>query len=142
MPTVRRSVILERTCEQMFALVDEVERYPEFLPWCKATRLIERTGEVTAARIDIDYHGLASFVETRNRKEAPHRMVLELVDGPFTAFGGEWQFAPLGDSGCRVALAVDYAFESSVLESVLGPVFGYVIETLVDRFVERAEGER
>ena len=142
MPTVRRSVILEQTCERMFALVDEVERYPEFLPWCAGSRLIERTDEVTRGRIDIAYAGLQSSIETMNRKEAPHRMTLELVEGPFTAFGGEWRFVPLGDSGCRVALAVDYAFESTVLERVLGPVFGHVIGTLVERFVERAEGLR
>lgn len=141
MPTVRRSVILERTCEEMFVLVDEVERYPEFLPWCAGTELIERTGEVTRGRIDIAYAGLETSIETLNRKEAPHRMTLELVEGPFTAFGGEWRFVPLGDAGCRVALSVDYAFESTMLERVMGPVFGHVIGTLVERFVERAEGE-
>jgi ribosome-associated toxin RatA of RatAB toxin-antitoxin module len=139
MPTVHRSVILERSCEQMFVLVDEVERYPEFLPWCSGTELIERTGEVTRGRIDIAYAGLQTSIETFNRKQAPHHMALELVEGPFSAFSGEWRFVPLGDSGCRVALSVDYAFESVVLERVMGPVFGHVIGTLVERFVARAQ---
>jgi ribosome-associated toxin RatA of RatAB toxin-antitoxin module len=139
MPTVRKSVIVARPCEALFALVDGVESYPDFLPWCSAAQVYERTEQVTRARICIDYHGLSSHIETRNEKRPPRRIGLEFVDGPFREFHGHWTFTPLGGSGCRVELALDYAFANRALEAVLGPVFGHIVETLVDRFVARAE---
>lgn len=139
MPTVRKSVIIPRSCATMFALVDDVERYPEFLPWCPATRLLERSAEVTRARLEVDYHGLKSHIETLNRKRPPESMELEFVDGPFQEFSGLWSFTALGDEGCRVEFALDYAFSSRVLEATLGPVFGHIMETLVESFVVRAE---
>jgi ribosome-associated toxin RatA of RatAB toxin-antitoxin module len=142
MPTVRKSVIVPHTCSAMFDLVDEVERYPEFLPWCSATEVFERTPEVTRARLDIDYHGLTSRISTLNRKERPRTMTLEFVDGPFERFKGAWRFDALGEEGCRVELALDYEFSNKALEALLGTMFGHIMETLVDRFVERAEARR
>ena len=139
MPNVRKSVIVPHPCATMFALIDACERYPEFLPWCSGGEVFERTDAVTRARIDIDYHGLKTHVSTRNAKDAPRAMDLEFVDGPFEAFRGQWRLAPLGEEGCRVELALDYAFESAALETLLGAVFGHVMETLVDGFVARAE---
>ena len=139
MPTVRKSVIVPHTCDTMFALVDGVERYPEFLPWCPRTELFERTAQVTRARIEIDYHGLRSHITTRNEKQPTEWMSLALVDGPFESFSGEWRFAPLGDEGCRVEFLLDYTFSGGALDALLAPVFGQIIETLVDRFVERAD---
>jgi ribosome-associated toxin RatA of RatAB toxin-antitoxin module len=142
MPTVRKSVIVARPCATMFALVDDLERYPEFLPWCSGTEVFERTPEVTRARIDIDYHGLTSHISTLNRKDAPGGMTLEFVDGPFSEFRGRWRFAGLGDEGCRVEFELDYSFASGAVEALLGPVFGNIIETLVDRFVARVEAPK
>jgi ribosome-associated toxin RatA of RatAB toxin-antitoxin module len=141
MPTVRKSVIVAQPCATMFALVDDVERYPDFLPWCSGTEVLERTPEVTRARIEIDYHGLKSHFTTLNRKEPPREMRLEFVEGPFEEFTGRWRFTPLGD-GCRVEFMLDYAFSNFALDKLLGPVFGHIIETLVDRFVERAEAPK
>jgi ribosome-associated toxin RatA of RatAB toxin-antitoxin module len=142
MHTVRKSVIVAQSCATMFALVDEVERYPDFLPWCSGARVHERTPEVTRARIDIDYHGLESHFTTLNRKDPPREMTLEFVEGPFDEFRGRWRFKPLGDKGCRVELSLDYAFSNAALQALLGPVFGHIMETLVDRFVERAEAPK
>jgi ribosome-associated toxin RatA of RatAB toxin-antitoxin module len=139
MPTVRKSVIVSRPASTMFALVEDVESYPRFLPWCAGTQVLERTDAVTVARLDIDYHGLTTYIQTRNAKEPPERMSLEFVAGPFERFRGQWRFVELGAQGCRVDFALDYAFSSVALEAVLGPVFGHIVETLVDRFVQRAE---
>ena len=138
MPSVRKSVIVPHACDTMFALVDDVERYPEFLPWCPRTRVLERNDEVTRARIDIDFHGLKTHFVTRNRKRPPHAMALELVEGPFETLAGEWRFKSLGEEGCRVELAIDYTLSSGPLEALVGLVFGQIVETLVERFVERA----
>jgi len=139
MKIVRKSVIVARPASAMFALVDECERYPEFLPWCSAATVTGRTPESARARLEIDYHGLRSHISTMNRMAAPHAIDLDFVEGPFHMFHGHWRFVPLGADGCRVEFAVDYRFSSAALEGVLGPVFGHIIETLVDRFVERAE---
>jgi ribosome-associated toxin RatA of RatAB toxin-antitoxin module len=139
MPAVLKSVHVDRSAREMFELVDAVERYPEFLPWCPRTAVLERTPQVTRARIDVDYHGLKTSFTTRNAKRAPHAMSLELVEGPFESLGGEWRFEPLGAEGCRVELVLDYQASGGALKALLAPVFGQIVETLVDRFVERAE---
>ena len=141
MPTVTKSVIVPHAVERMFELVDRVEDYPEFLPWCSAARVLERTASVTRARLDIDYHGLKSHFSTRNAKEAPRRMEIRLEEGPFEKLAGEWRFTPLGE-GCRVELSVDYELASSSMARLLAPAFGHIMETLVDRFVARAEASR
>jgi ribosome-associated toxin RatA of RatAB toxin-antitoxin module len=139
MPTVTKSVLVPHSAERMFELVDGVEHYPEFLPWCPRTRLIERTRDTTRARIDIDYHGLRTHFTTRNRKEAPHRMDIALEEGPFERLEGRWTFTPLGDEGTRVELELDYALASRSMSRVLAPVFAHIMETLVDGFVARAD---
>ena len=141
MPTVRKSAIVPHSCATMFALVDRVEAYPEFLPWCSHVDLLERTPEVTSARLHVDYHGLVTRIATRNVKRPFDSMRLELVEGPFDSFGGTWSFAPLGEAGCRAEFVLDYSIESSALAALLGPVFGHIATTLVERFVARAEAE-
>jgi len=141
MPTVRKSVIVAHRAAAMFALVDDVERYPEFLPWCAATEVIDRTREITHARIDVDYHGLKASFATRNRKEPPEWMRLEFTEGPFERFKGHWRFVDLGGEGCRVEFAVDYSFENRALDGLLGPVFGAILASLVESFVARADAK-
>ena len=138
MPTVRKSAILEQRTEAMFALVDGVEHYPEFLPWCTATELLERTPEITRARLHVDYHGLKTDFSTVNRKFPYERMELEFTAGPFERFRGHWQFVALGDAGCRAEFTLEYAFQSAALEALLGKAFGHIAETLMERFVERS----
>lgn len=138
MPVVARKVIVELPAPAMFALVDGVESYPEFLPWCAGVEVFGRTAAETHARIDIDFHGLKSHVATRNRNEPPEWIHLALADGPFERLAGHWHIRPLGDDGCAVEFNLEYAFASRTMEKILGPVFGHVVETLVERFVERA----
>jgi len=142
MPLVSRKVIVELPAQAMFDLVDGVEAYPEFLPWCGGVEVFGRTEVETHARIDIDFHGLRSHVATRNRNTPPSWIHLELADGPFEHLKGHWHIRPLGETGCSVEFLLEYAFSSRALEKVLGPVFGHVVETLVERFVERADAIR
>jgi ribosome-associated toxin RatA of RatAB toxin-antitoxin module len=139
MPTLNKSAIVPHPRETMFDLVDRVEAYPEFLPWCSGTRLLERTPEVTSARIEIAWRGLETHVATRNAKRPPEAMDLEFLEGPFETFRGTWRFAPLGEGGCRVEFALEYAFASRAVELALGPLFSQIMGSVVDRFVERAD---
>lgn len=139
MTTVRKSAIVPCSCEAMFALVEDIERYPEFLPWCSGTEVFERGPDVTRARLDVSYHGLKTHIATVNRKREPESIALAFEDGPFERFGGEWRFAPLGEAGCKVELALDYSFSSKALSTLLGPLFSDIADTMVESFVLRAE---
>ncbi len=139
MAVVEKSVLIERTVVQMFELVDRVEDYPEFLPWCGGTELIERSETRTVARIHINYHGAKANFSTENAKEYPHWMSIRLRDGPFRRMDGGWRFTPLGDSACKVEFRLHYEFSSKLLEKLLGPVFNHIAGTFVESFVKRAQ---
>lgn len=139
MAVIEKSVLIARTAQQMFDLVDAVEDYPKFLPWCGGTELLTRTDSVTAARLHINYHGIKAHFATENPKEAPHWMNIQLREGPFRKLDGNWRFTQLGDAGCKVEFRLSYEFSSSVLERVLGPVFNHIASTFIESFVKRAQ---
>lgn len=139
MALVEKSVLIERTPAQMFVLVDRIEDYPQFLPWCGGSTIHERTPERTAATVLINYHGLKSHFSTENTKQEPFLMDLKLRDGPFDHLEGHWRFTPLGDTACKVEFRLHYEFSSPLLEKVLGPVFHHIANTFVDSFVKRAQ---
>ncbi|HVK56088.1 MAG TPA: type II toxin-antitoxin system RatA family toxin [Burkholderiales bacterium] len=141
MPQIDKSVLVEYSAEQMFALVDGVEDYPKFLPWCGGTHLIERSESITLATINIDYHGIRQSFTTRNRKEPPEWMHIELQEGPFQHLIGHWRFKPLGEGACKVEFRLEYEFSSKLLQKIVGPVFSYIANTFVEAFVTRAEAK-
>jgi len=142
MPSVSRSLIVAHPAESMFALIDGVESYPQYLPWCADVRVFERTPTLTHARLALQVRGVRTEVTTRNRNDPPEWIRLELVDGPFRHFTGHWHIRPLGDQGCAIEFAANYAFASRMTELLIAPAFGSLVEGLVDRFVERADALR
>lgn len=138
MAAVKKVVLIEYTPAQMFALVDRVEDYPQFLPWCGGTELIERTDILTAATLHINYHGIKAHFSTENSKLPPREMHIRLKEGPFEHLDGSWVFTPLGETACKVEFSLNYQFASRLLEKVLGPVFNHIANTFVDAFVKRA----
>lgn len=139
MATVKKVVLIEFTPQQMFELVDQVEDYPQFLPWCGGTELLARNGQITAARLHINYHGIKAHFSTENEKQPPLRMDIRLKDGPFRQLDGMWRFTPLGEMACKVEFELHYEFASKLLEKVVGPVFSHIANTFVESFVKRAE---
>lgn len=142
MPSVSRSLIVAHPAPSMFALIDGVEDYPAYLPWCRDVQVYERTPALTHARLGLMVRGVRTEVTTRNRNEPPEWIRLELIDGPFRHFTGHWHIRPLGEEGCAVEFAADYAFASRMTEILIAPAFGPIVEGLVDRFVERADALR
>ncbi|MGQ5524680.1 type II toxin-antitoxin system RatA family toxin [Chitinimonas sp. PSY-7] len=138
MPQVRKSVLVPHPASFMFALVDQVEDYPSFLPWCGSTQLHQRDPEWTVATIGIDYLGLSSSFTTENRKDG---MVIQMAlkQGPFKQLKGAWRFHALMEDACKVEFELDYEFSNAALEKLVGPVFNKIASTFVDAFVKEAD---
>lgn len=123
----------------MFALVDAVEAYPQFLPWCSGADVLHRDETRTRATLHVNYHGAKQSFTTENAKEPPAKMIVRLVEGPFRVLDGEWRFSALEEHACKVEFRLHYEFSSRLLEKLVGPVFSYIANTMVDAFVKRAE---
>lgn len=136
---VSRSVLVSFTPEQMFDLVETVEDYPSFLPWCGGTVVVHRDERITRATITIQYRGIRQNFTTENTKARPVEMLIRLVDGPFSRLDGSWRFTGLAGRGCKVELNLRYEFSSGFLEKLIGPVFSHIADTMVDAFARRAE---
>lgn len=145
MAEVVKSVLVPYSTFEMFELVDKVEEYPQFLPWCGGTELHHRDESVTEATIHINYLHVKQHFTTQNTKMPGEEMLIRLKSGPFRKLEGYWRFKVLAETACKVEFVLHYEFSSSLLEKVLGPVFGMLTNGLVDAFVHRAEkvfGER
>lgn len=139
MAEVKRTVLVGHPAARMFELVDRVEDYPLFLPWCGGASVEARDDTVTRATVHIAFHGVKTSFSTANTKRFPAAMQLALVSGPFRSLDGEWRFTDLGGAGCRVEFSLRYQFASRLLERAVGPVFGRIAASLVDAFVQRAD---
>ena len=139
MPVVAKTVLVGHSAPRMFELVDAVEAYPQFLPWCEAARVLERDAGKTRATIRINYHGVRQSFTTENAKEPPSKLTVKLVEGPFRVLDGEWRFTALAERACRIDFRLRYEFSGRLLETLVGPVFSYIANTMVDAFVKRAD---
>ncbi|HUH39377.1 MAG TPA: type II toxin-antitoxin system RatA family toxin [Castellaniella sp.] len=138
MHTVERSVLVPYRPEQMFELVADVDRYPEFMPWCSGAQVQWRNDDGMQATLKISFAGLRQSFTTRNEHDFPGRIVFHLVDGPFSSLTGNWVFQALGDEGCKVLYTMQYAFSSRAIEAVIGPVFNRIATSFIDSFTQRA----
>lgn len=139
MAQVDKTVLVEYACDQMFSLVRDVEQYPRFLPWCSAASVDATQSQVTRATVNIDYHGVRTSFSTENTHEPPRSIEIRLLQGPFRQLHGSWRFAPLGESACKIQLRLSYEFSNRLLEKLVGPVFNFIANSLVDAFVRRAQ---
>jgi len=139
MALVNKSLLVEHSARQMFDLVDRVEDYPAFLPWCGGARVSFRSEERLIASIDINYMHVKQSFSTENSNERPGLIRMRLLDGPFRQLDGEWRFKSLGDTACKIEFVLHYEFSSKLLDSVLGPVFSYIANSFVEAFIQRAE---
>ncbi len=135
---ISKSVLLPYPATTLYDLVERVEDYPQFLPWCSATEVQRDESDQIVATVRIDYLGLRQAFTTRNRNSPKHRIDLELVDGPFTELSGFWQFNDIGAAGSKVEFELRYTMRSGLLGRALSPVFGKITGTMVDAFVEEA----
>lgn len=142
MKSVEKSVLIWHSAEQMFDLVTDVARYPEFLPWCNHAAVLSQTDTGMTAEVGIAFKGVKQSFVTRNEHVPGREVSLQLVKGPFSRLQGRWRFTPVGDGSqpaCRIELSLNYGFSNSLLAAVVGPVFERIANSLVDAFIKRAD---
>lgn len=139
MASIDRSALVLHSAEQMFCLVNDVRRYPEFLSGCRSTELISESDTELVARLHLSKGGLSYSFATRNQLFKPERMLLTLEEGPFSSLSGEWQFLSLSEEACKVVLHLEFEFANKVASLAMGKLFSQVAATLVDSFVQRAD---
>jgi ribosome-associated toxin RatA of RatAB toxin-antitoxin module len=138
---VERSVLVEFSAARMRALVEDIEAYPQFLPWCAGAVIGSRVSGRVVATLTIAYRGIRQQFTTENIAEkhgAADAIDIRLVSGPFKSLDGLWIFQPLEEDACKVKLELRYEFANRLLESLVGPVFRYIADTMVEAFVQRA----
>ncbi len=139
MPDVNKSALVAYSAEKIYGLVDGVEDYPEFLPWCGGSTVELRSGSTTRAEIRIDYHGIKQAFKTENHNTPFSLIHIRLVSGPFRYLEGHWRFHSLAADACKIEFRLHYEFSSRILEMLVGPVFSYIANSFVDAFLGRAE---
>ncbi len=138
MAVIEKSALVPYSPAQMYALVDDIEAYPQFLPWCKSSVVVFRNEDEVEASIDLAKGGLQKTFTTRNRLQQNKMIEMRLVEGPFKHLEGFWRFDALGDDACKVRLDLEYEFSGTLLKMTVGPVFNQIANTLVDAFCKRA----
>ena len=139
MRNVNRSSLVPYSNEQMFAVVNNVLDYPEFLPWCVASEVLSDENNTMVAQLEIARGGLKHAFTTSNKYLRPDSIQMDLVKGPFSKLSGLWQFTQLGTDGCRIEMDLTFDFDSRVMNMTLASVFNAAADTMVDAFCERAD---
>ena len=138
MRRITRSAVVECSARQMYDLVEDIESYPEFLPWCLAAHVRERAAGRTVATIEVGMPGIRQSFTTENANAPGKSIDMRLLEGPFRRFEAHWKFAALG-SGAKVEFAIAYEFADRILATALDPLFEHIAGTMVDAFTRRAE---
>ncbi len=134
-----RSAIVEHSAATVYALVDDIESYPEFLPWCRGAKVLERGPSRTVARLTVGVRGIRQSFTTENAGRPGEGIDLRLVEGPFRRFSAAWRFAPLDEHAVRIEFSMEYEFSSKVLGKALEPLFHRIADTMVTAFSRRAD---
>jgi ribosome-associated toxin RatA of RatAB toxin-antitoxin module len=136
---VNRSALVRHSAAEMFSLVDDVQSYPQFLPWCNSATVHSRVDNILEATLELRRGDLSKTFRTRNTSSGQELIDMQLVDGPFSYLEGRWAFTQLGKSGSKVALDLEFEFSSSVVDVLFGPFFEDICNSLVDAFTQRAD---
>ena len=139
MVMIDRSSLVSYSAEKMYALVEDIESYPHFLPWCSGADVTVREGTRTVATMHVNYHGIREHFTTDNVNEPGRMITMQLVSGPFRHLRGHWRFTPLAEDACKVEFRLEYEISSRLLERLIGPVFQHIGNSFMDAFVQRAE---
>jgi ribosome-associated toxin RatA of RatAB toxin-antitoxin module len=138
MRKIQKSALVPYTVAQMFALVDDIDSYADFLPWCSKSVVMARSIDIVEAELTISYGQMNKTFTTRNINTPDSSIEMQLIEGPFKHLNGHWEFVMLGNEGCKVSLDLSFEFSNKLLDMTIGPVFSQIANSLVDAFTERA----
>ena len=138
MREIKRSALVAQPPSRLFALINDIESYPRFLPWCTHARVQSRSEREIVAAIGVKRGPLHGEFTTRNELEPDKRILMHLVSGPFKMLEGEWLLTPIGPDGCRVELTMRFAFKSAFSAVLFEHKFAETVGSLVDAFVSRS----
>jgi ribosome-associated toxin RatA of RatAB toxin-antitoxin module len=138
MPTIHKSALVPYSAAQMFVLVNDIDTYAEFLPWCRSSTVLSRGEDEVRATIEIAHGSLRKSFTTRNRLQMNKMIEMRLEEGPFRHLEGFWRFDVLGEQACKVSLDLDFEFSNKLVGLAMGPVFSQIANSLVDAFSKRA----
>ncbi len=137
--TVQKSALVKFSALQMFRLVEDVEAYPEFLPWCGGSRILSRDGDIFEAELLIAKGGFNKSFSTRNRSDCGGRITISLLNGPFSYLEGVWDFMPLREDACKISLDLQFEMSGKIAALAFGVVFNQICNTMVGSFTQRAK---
>ncbi|MDT3668204.1 type II toxin-antitoxin system RatA family toxin [Cronobacter dublinensis] len=139
MPQISRTALVPYSAEQMYQLVNDVKSYPEFLPGCVGSRVLESSpGQMTAA-VEVSKAGISKTFTTRNTLISNQSILMQLVDGPFKSLMGGWKFTPLTEDACQIEFNLDFEFTNKLIELAFGRVFKELASSMVQAFSQRAK---
>jgi ribosome-associated toxin RatA of RatAB toxin-antitoxin module len=138
MREVKRSALIAETPARMYGLINDIENYPKFLPWCTAARIEARAANELTATLGVRRGPLRAQFTTRNLLEPDRRILMQFVSGPFRVLEGLWTLTPLGEMGCRIELEMRFEFANRAAAVIFEPLFEDTAASLVDAFVTRA----
>lgn len=138
MTIVHKSALVKFSAQRMFQLVDDIEAYPDFLPWCSGSRIISRVNDVVEAELQISKGGFKKSFATRNRIDAGGRIYMSLIDGPFSYLEGVWNFMPLREDASKISLDLEFEMSGVLANLAFGTVFNQICNTMVSSFTQRA----
>lgn len=138
MKTINRSALVPYSAAQMYELVKDVESYPDYLPWCSGSEVLEVLTDGVRARIDMSKGRLKQSFSTRNVFLRDQEITMQLEEGPFSQLQGAWKFESIGDAGSRISLYLEFDFSSSIARITIGPIFNSIADRMIDSFVNQA----
>ena len=138
MSVINKSALVTYSPDRMFQIVDDVDAYCSFLPWCGDSKVLSRDDDEVHAMVEINHSGIRKKFTTRNLLQKDKMIEMTLIDGPFKHLHGYWHFAALGEDSCKISLDLEYEFSNRLLSMAVGPVFSKIANTLVDSFCQRA----
>lgn len=139
MTIINKSALVSYSAEKLFQLVDDIDAYPDFLPWCNASEVLSRTDDEVKARLDLTKGAIHKSFTTINRMQKNKMIEMRLLEGPFHHFEGFWRFESLEENACKISLDMDFEFSSKMVGLMMGPLFNQIANTLVDSFCKRAK---
>lgn len=138
MPKLHRQALVVHKAKLMYDIVNRVDLYQEFLPWCSESTILESTDNTMTATVFMKKGLLDQSFTTKNKMLSEQKIELELLDGPFKKLSGTWIFSDISDHGSKISLQLNYEFSNTIIAMVVGPVFNQIANALVDSFCKRA----